>query len=215
MKKILLFLLFVSFLSGTAALADTYNLTCTSTSNCGSTSYGTITVVQGTGAQANSVIVTLTLTGSVFANTGAGESLAFNLTQNSGISITNITSGFAVGPLNSSDSPFGTFMYSVSCITSTSPTGPGCGHGTSPYTNPGPLQFTVSWSGGTLTPSMFTTNAGGFYFASDLGLLNPNGTVALTQNVASNGTPVPEPASMALLGTGLVFVGALRKRFHL
>jgi len=179
----------------------TYTLTqdgCTG--GCGTGPFGTIQLTDaGAGSTSVTVLVTLAA-GERFAGTGAGDALEFNVAGP--ITITGISTGFAVGPAPDTASTFGTFLASVTC---TACTGGNAGN------PPGPLSFTVNKATG-ITINSFTANAAGFFFASDI--VGASGNPPPTGNVAAIGTTTttPEPISSALVGGGLISLFLLRRR---
>jgi len=212
MKKILFLSSVLVLASSSFAKADAIGTTsvfqltldgCSGT--CGTSPFGTITLVQtATGVVTVTETLKATTPAEGFVATGAGESLAWNLTGNPAISIGFLTSGFGITGATSASS-FGSFEYSVSCA------GISCGPGAS-VTNPGPLSFTVTDAAG-VNVSDFIGNAGGFFFASDiLGVNGNTGNVAAGPGTTPPPPSVPEPSSLMLFGTGLTAAAGLARR---
>jgi hypothetical protein len=166
--------------------------------------FGTVTVSSVSG-QPSELSVTLSLTpGEVFASTGAGSALLFDIANNPSLSVSDLTAGFSFYDASTHADGSGTWNTYISCDV--------CGTGTSPPQNSGPVSFILSVASGTLAPSSFVTN-GNYLFASDIGIPNGSGGYSTGDVVTSSAlSAVPLPAAAWLLLSGLGGLGAVARK---
>lgn len=213
-------------LAAVPAKADIYTFSVdTCTGSCGPISSGTVTVTQDTPLHGLSTVrIDVEFnpnSGYGFLATGAGndDSFFFNILNTPTIAVDFITTGWTLnsaignfGHSGSSSTPLTGFDYALDC---NGAHGACAGHGGS-STAPAPLIFDVTAPG--LTPASFKEldKKGDAYFAADVQDNNAGrgsgNTGLIGATLTSSGlSPVPEPASVALLG-GILLVSGLKLR---
>ena len=144
----------------------------------------------------------------LFGDTGANRAFGFNVVDpDAGVAIFDVTSGFsyAGAGVTGMGGGLGDFEFVID--------GPQGGTNASL-----PLHFRVSRTGGFASDlDLYEANAGGYYFGAHVrnnvsGLSGFAGAQGSSFTTTANVNAVPEPASLILLGTGLLTVARRFRR---
>ena len=164
--------------------------------------YATVTyVLNGSGGIDVTVQMALGFTAFGEGN-GNNGIFGFNIVgSTAGLSVTNLPLGFSTNLSGGQMDGFGNFEVTIDCC--------------NPSNAVSSFSFTVTRAGGFSSASdLFEANSSGAHFAIHIAPTNGNPTGFAADTGTPGTTEVPEPASMLLLGSGLVTLAAgLRKRF--
>jgi hypothetical protein len=130
---------------------------------------------------------------------GRVSSFGFNVVgSTAGLNVSNLTSGFTFNSGGANNvSEFGAFQFTINGSGSTSTSD---------------LTFTVTRTGGFSSVSqLYSPNSDGYAFESHVLVLDSSGNI-VTTGFVGNGPVTPEPASLALFGSGLVALGGVLRR---
>jgi hypothetical protein len=188
----------VSFGASVAARADAVLITTPNPGLSGSPGpYATVTYV----LNGSNIDVTVQMTANFTAfGSGSGNNgiFGFNVVgSTAGLNITGLPAGWSFAPTGGQMDGFGNFDVTITCCNPPGVTS---------------FSFTVSRTGGFSSASdLFEANANGVHFAIHIAPTNGNPTGFAADGGTNN--EVPEPATMVLLGTGLMglAVGVRRK----